>query len=236
MMKPRILIVDDEWKMRHLLKLYLKKDNYEIDEASDGSIALSMLNKNKYNLIILDLMLPGVDGWEVCRLIRQTDETIPILLLTARGDVKDKVLGFNIGADDYLTKPFMPEELVVRIQALLRRQKLSEGKQDSHKLIQYNDLQINQESREVHILGRKLDLTPKEFDLLVLLAKYPKRVFTRDILLEQIWKTEDFRDIRNVDAHIKNLREKFREGGLKYNSIKTVWGVGYKFNQPDENS
>lgn len=232
--EPRILIVDDEWNMRHLIKLYLKNENFDTDEAINGTEALSLIKQNKYNLIILDLMLPGVDGWEVCRKIRETDEGTPILMLTARGDVSDKVLGFQTGADDYLTKPFIPEELVVRIQALLRRQRMTEKQENRKPVIQYEGLQLNKESREVQINGNQLELTQKEFDLIFILAQHPKRVFTRDILLEQIWKTDDYRDIRTVDTHIKNLREKIRDAGLQYNVINTVWGVGYKFKQPHE--
>lgn len=237
MNKPKLLIVDDEFNMRHLIRLYLKPLNFEIDEASEGQAALSFFSQNEYSLIILDLMLPGIDGWEVCRKIREKKEEIPILMLTARGEVKDKVLGFQTGADDYLTKPFSPEELVVRIQALLRRSKRSTANHDQNQSsIQFKDLTINQESREVLVKEHPIELTPKEFSLLALLSFHPKKVFTREILLEQIWQLEDYRDIRTVDTHVKNLREKLRVAGLTYNTIKTIWGVGYKFDQPDVNT
>lgn len=236
MEKPKILVIDDEWNMRHLINLYLKEGRYEIDEADDGQMGLTLLHKTNYSLIILDIMLPGVDGWEVCRKIRETNKSIPILMLTARSDIKDKVYGFHTGADDYLTKPFEPEELVVRVQALLRRQNLLKGEEESSNVLHFDHLKISQDNREVLINSTKLDLTPKEFNLITLLARHPKRVFTRDILLQQIWESDDYIDIRTVDTHIKNLREKFREAGLSYNVIKTVWGVGYKFNQPTNQS
>ncbi|TRM12138.1 response regulator transcription factor [Lentibacillus cibarius] len=225
-MKHKILIVDDEWNMRNLIRIHLSNENYELDEAADGKGVVKKVQHLEYDLIILDIMLPDMDGWGVCSTIRKTNQT-PILMLTARNDVEDRVRGLNLGADDYLSKPFAPEELVARVNALLRRQEIrNENKTNIH----FENLSINSESREVMVSGKPVELTPKEFDILYLVASQPKRVFTRDMLLDKIWHPSDFRDLRAVDTHVKNIREKLRKSGLTYNPIKTVWGVGYKFN------
>ncbi|KAA0956087.1 response regulator transcription factor [Planococcus sp. ANT_H30] len=230
-MKNKILVVDDEWNMRNLVKIYLSKEHYQVDEARGGHEAIQMARQNSYDLLVLDIMLPDIDGWEVCSAIRQTTQ-VPILMLTARNDVQDRVRGLNIGADDYLVKPFAPEELVARVNALLRREKVKkEGAQGV--LVTFEDLLIDSESREVKVKSVSVELTPKEFDILYMAASQPKRVFTRDILLDTIWEPEDFRDLRTIDTHVKNVREKLRKAGLSYNPIKTVWGVGYKFNTQD---
>lgn len=227
-MKSKILVVDDEFNMRNLIKIYLSKEDFQLDEAKDGNEAIKMALKNTYNLIVLDIMLPDIDGWEVCSTIRKTSE-IPILMLTARDDIQDRVHGLNLGADDYLVKPFAPEELVARVNALLRRQRNIPEDQNGA-LLNFQDLLINQDSREVLVKGQQVDLTPKEFDILYAVARQPKTVFTRDLLLDKIWHSGDFRDLRAVDTHVKNIREKVRKAGLSYNPVKTVWGVGYKFN------
>lgn len=230
-MKNKILVVDDEWNMRNLVKIYLSKEHFEVDEARGGHEAIQLARQNSYDLLVLDIMLPDIDGWEVCSAIRQTMQ-LPILMLTARNDVQDRVRGLNLGADDYLVKPFAPEELVARVNALLRREK---GKKEGSQvvLLTFEDLVIDSESREVKVKEVAVELTPKEFDILYMAASQPKRVFTRDILLDTIWEPEDFRDLRTIDTHVKNIREKLRKAGLAYNPIKTVWGVGYKFNIQD---
>lgn len=220
----RILVVDDEKRMVELIKLYLEKENYLVDEAYDGQEALELLEKNKYNLVILDLMLPVVDGWSVCMEIRKKYE-IPVIMVTARGEEYDKVLGFELGADDYVVKPFSPRELVARVRALLRR---LGPKKEEHERLSFQHLVIDPDSRIVEVDDREIDLTPKEFDLLYFLAKNRDKVFTREKLLEEVWGYDFFGSLRTVDTHIKQLREKLgRSKAASY--INTVWGVGYKF-------
>ncbi|PMC35035.1 DNA-binding response regulator [Bacillus sp. UMB0899] len=219
--------------MRNLLKIHLST-HFEVEEASSGVEAFSVLKKKKVDLIILDLMMPEVDGWEVCKKIRETSQ-VPILMLTARGEIKDKVQGFTVGADDYLVKPFNTEELLVRAKALIRRSTLSsESNLISDGVIQISDLKIDQKERQVYIKNNALELTPKEYDLVQLLVLNPKTIFTRDMLMDHIWGIHDVLDIRTVDSHVKNVREKFRKHDLSFNPIKTVWGKGYKFQAPDE--
>ncbi|MBM7570558.1 response regulator transcription factor [Aquibacillus albus] len=231
-MTHKILVVDDEWNMRNLIKIYLLNETFDIDEASNGADAIWMVEQTRYDLLVLDIMLPDIDGWEVCSTIRKT-KNIPILMLTARNDMKDKVFGFDIGADDYLTKPFAPEEMVARVKALLRRSNRTVMEEEDT-LLFIGELSINSESREVKLNEHLIDLTPKEFDILYLIAAHPKRVFTREILLDKVWPTNEFRDARAVDTHVKNLREKLRKAGLSFNPIKTVWGVGYKLFTPED--
>ncbi|WP_188456532.1 response regulator transcription factor [Virgibacillus oceani] len=227
-MKNKILVVDDEWNMRNLVKIYLSKENFDVEEAKDGNGAIKMVQQTHYNLMVLDIMLPDIDGWEVCSTIRKTNQ-MPILMLTARNDIKDRVHGLNLGADDYLIKPFAPEELVARVNALLRRKNVKI--EDTNETILYfENLTIDGESREVEVNDIPVELTPKEFDILYSVASQSKRVFTREILLDKIWYSNEFRDLRAIDTHVKNIREKLRKIGLPYNPIKTVWGVGYKFN------
>ncbi|PWA12512.1 DNA-binding response regulator [Pueribacillus theae] len=227
-MKPyKLLIVDDEWNMRNLIKIYLKKENVQLTEARNGKEALSFIEKNGFDLILLDIMMPDMSGWEVCKEVRKARD-IPILMLTARTDVKDIVRGLNGGADDYLTKPFAPEELIARVNALLRRTKKMD-KANANRSLSFKDLTIDFESRTVLVNGEPAGLTPKEFELLYLLATHPKRVYTRDMLIERIWGPEHFRDDRTVDTHVKNIREKIRNKNLSYDPIQTVWGVGYQF-------
>ncbi|WP_050182610.1 response regulator transcription factor [Domibacillus robiginosus] len=235
-MKKKLLIVDDEWNMRNLLKIYLTKD-FEITMAVDGEEAVALVKKNSFDLIILDVMMPGKDGWEVCEEVREF-KTTPILMLTARNDTKDKVHGLEIGADDYLIKPFEPEELLARVKALLRRSELSNEKsekEENNSIVYGNGfLQIDQDGHSVLIAGEKLELTPKEYKLLHTIASNPKRVFTREVLLDVLWGYNDSRDTRTVDSHVKNIRIKIKEKGSDYNPFETVWGVGYKFHEPDE--
>ncbi|MDO6449442.1 response regulator transcription factor [Oceanobacillus profundus] len=231
-MKDKILVVDDEWNMRNLIKIHLSKTNVDIDEAKTGKEALQMVDKTPYNIMILDIMLPDIDGWEVCTTVRET-RNLPILMLTARNEIKDRVHGLNIGADDYLTKPFAPEELVARVTALIRRQKMIDKKIGTS-ILHFKDLSIDIESRTAMVKDIPIELTPKEFDILYLFASQPRRVFTRDIILDKIWSTNEFRDVRAIDTHVKNIRVKLRKSGLHNSPIKTVWGVGYRFSNTEE--
>jgi len=228
MQKIHVLVVDDEWNMRNLLKIYLAKNGLRVTEASSGNEALEYIGQTPFDIILLDVMMPDMDGWEVCKKIRETKQT-PILMLTARTETKDKVLGFHAGADDYVVKPFEPEELMARVFALLRRSSLTETTNVSEKSIFYPNIEINPSARQVRIKNESVECTPKEFDLLRFVAEYPNRAFTREMLLEQVWGIDYFGDIRTVDTHVKNIREKLRKAGLSYNPIQTVWGIGYKF-------
>ncbi len=228
MSKIKILLVDDEWNMRNLIRIYLMKEGFEVKEASSGYEALSMMKQYSFDLILLDVMMPGMDGWQVCKTIRET-ETIPIILLTARTETKDKVLGLGIGADDYLTKPFEPEELLARVYSLLRRSMINQLNKLQETMIEHQNLRISPEAREIYIHDVSIDFTPKEFDLLLYLAQNIKRSFSREELVERLWGYEYSGDARVVDTHIKNIREKLQRSGLGYNPIQTVWGVGYKF-------
>ncbi|MED4779362.1 response regulator transcription factor [Brevibacillus choshinensis] len=227
MNKLQVLIVDDEWNMRNLLRIYFSKNGFEVTEAKNGYEAVALSDKQLFDIIILDIMMPDLNGWEVCTKIREKKDT-PIIMLTARNETRDKVKGLQIGADDYLVKPFEPEELLARVFALLRRANTMEPTLEK-KVISHYDLAIEPEGRQVLVQGKPVEFTPKEFDLLLLLAEQPGRVYDRDVLLEQIWCYDFLGDIRTVDTHIKNIREKLRRAGLSFKPIQTVWGVGYKF-------
>ena len=222
----KILVVDDESHMRQLVRIYLQNAGYMVDEAVDGPMALERLEEGRPQLVVLDLMMPGMDGFEVCQHIRGIDPEIPILMLTARTAVEDKVIGLSFGADDYLIKPFDGRELVARVQVLLRRVHL-----DKEQILQVEGigLQIDLAGRTVVIGESQVALTPKEFELLVLLARRPGKTFTREEILERIWNYEYEGEQRTVDSHVKNLREKLRDAGVVRDPLKTVWGVGYKF-------
>ncbi len=225
----KVLVVDDEEKIRELVITYLAAEGFTAEGAADGSQAVEALTVKGYDLVILDLMMPGMDGWSVCREIRKISD-IPVIILTARGDEIDRILGLELGADDYVVKPFSPRELVARVKAVLRRTRKQEPEAaEREKDIQYNGLRINRASREVTVNGRLLQLTPKEYDLLLNLAGSPGRVFTREQLLENVWGYNFFGEARTVDTHITRLREKISRvpGSRQY--IHTVWGVGYKF-------
>ena len=228
MAKIQVLVVDDEWNMRNLLRIYLMKEGFEVKEASSGYEALSMMKQHSFELLILDVMMPGMDGWQVCKAVRET-ETMPILMLTARSETKDKVHGLGLGADDYITKPFEPEELLARVFSLLRRSMINQAHKLQEPAIIFHNLKINAEAREVHIHEESVDFTPKEFDLLLYLGQHSQRTFSREELVERLWGYEYTGDARVVDTHIKNIREKFQRAGLGYDPIQTVWGVGYKF-------
>ncbi|WP_346010374.1 response regulator transcription factor [Paenibacillus sp. SYP-B3998] len=190
--------------------------------------ALEAVRQQHFDMIILDIMMPDMDGWEVCKRIRESYNTL-ILMLTARTETSDKVRGLNLGADDYVVKPFEPEELIARVFALIRRALIAQTSEQEIKKIVHPNLAISPDARTVTIKDQNVDLTQKEFDLLCLLADNPHRAYTRDMLLEKLWGHDFFGDVRTVDSHIKNIRDKTRKSGLDYNPIQTVWGVGYKF-------
>jgi two-component system response regulator ResD len=223
-----ILVVDDEEHIRELVRLYMEKDGYTVAVAADGEEAVQKAKQLHPQLIILDIMLPKLDGWDVCREVRKFSE-IPIIMLTAKGEEFDKVLGLELGADDYLTKPFSPRELVARVKAILRRA-VPEESVSNEDLLSFPGLTINQSSREVMVDEREATLTPKEFDLLWFFAKNPGKVFTREQLLTAVWGYDYYGDLRTVDTHIKRLREKVERDSSKPSPhVKTIWGVGYKF-------
>ncbi len=211
--------------MRQLVRIHLTGAGHHVLEAGSGRAALDVLEKEKVSLVVLDVMMPDMDGWETCSKIREFFPNLPVLMLTARTVVEDKVAGLNMGADDYLTKPFDARELVARVGALLRR---TTGEISA---LVFSDigLSIDVDGRTVEVLGQSIPSTPKEFDLLLLLAKRPGKTFTREELLELVWGFDYFGDNRTVDSHIKNIREKLRNAGLDHDPIVTVWGVGYKF-------
>lgn len=219
-----ILIVDDESQMRQLLTLYLKQYDYELDEAIDGLEAIEKIEKNEYDLIILDIMMPNMDGWETLEKVREFSD-VPILMLTAKGNTEDKVIGLTSGADDYLVKPFEEAELVARIQALLRR--TSKTKEQTE-VIKYKGMTINPIAREVNYLDNSVKLTQTEFDLLYLLIVNKGRVYSRDQLIENVWGIEFTGDDRTIDSHVRNLRNKLKDAGISEQIVQTVWGVGYK--------
>ncbi|MBV1819517.1 response regulator transcription factor [Anaerosalibacter bizertensis] len=227
MVDTKILIVDDEKLFVKGLKYSLEQDDYIIETAFDGKEAIEKVKKKRYDLIILDLMLPGIDGLEVCQKIRQ-DSQVPIIMLTARGEDINKILGLEYGADDYLTKPFNILELKARIKAILRRVNMK-STNITDQVIQIDDFKINTLGRKLTIHGNEVNLTAKEFDLLLLLASNPGKVFTREELLETIWGYEYFGDLRTVDVHIRRLREKIEEDSGQPEYILTKWGVGYYF-------
>lgn len=225
--KPKILIVDDEENICELVRLYIEKEGFQAVIANDGQEAVAKFNNEKPDLILLDIMLPVKDGWQVCREIRAVS-TVPIIMLTAKGETFDKVLGLELGADDYVVKPFEPKELIARIRAVLRRSSGGESEKTDEDELVFDGLRINQSTYEVYIDEKKVEMPPKEFELLYFLAKNTNKVFTRDQLLDEIWGYEFFGDSRTVDVHIKRIREKL-EGENRTWSLKTVWGVGYKF-------
>ena len=223
--KQTILVVDDDPNIAQLVKLYLEKEGYEVNVEGRGDEAVAAFQKNPPNLMLLDIMLPGMDGWQVCRAIRQTS-SIPIIMLSAKDETFDKVLGLELGADDYITKPFEGKELVARVKAVLRRAGPSETEKD---ILSFPGLSISLEKYEVYYQGKLLDMPPKELEVLYFLASHQNRVFTREQLLEQVWGFDFFGDSRTVDVHIKRLREKLQDSETLGWQIRTVWGVGYKF-------
>ena len=226
--KQRILIADDDGNIAELISLYLTKEGYEVRKAADGREALQLVNSFNPNLLILDIMMPELDGYEVCREVRKTSQ-VPIIMLTAKGETFDKVLGLELGADDYMVKPFDTKELIARVKAVLRRLE-SKGETTNTKKLTYPELVINLSNYSVTFHDKEIEMPPKELELLFFLAANPNQVFTREQLLNQIWGYEYYGDTRTVDVHIKRIREKINgeDENLGW-SIKTVWGVGYKF-------
>ncbi len=226
--KQKILIVDDDNNIAELISLYLVKECFETRICNDGESAINAYDTFKPNLILLDLMLPGIDGYQVCREIR-TKSQIPIIMLSAKGEVFDKVLGLEMGADDYMEKPFDSKELVARVKAVLRRYKPQtvEVQESNDKVVRYPDLEINMTNYSVTYMGERVDMPPKELELLYFLAASPNHVFTREQLLDQIWGYEYIGDTRTVDVHIKRLREKLKDHDNW--RLATIWGIGYKF-------
>lgn len=226
--KQRILIVDDDNNIAELISLYLVKECFETRICNDGESAINSFDSFNPNLVLLDLMLPGIDGYQVCREIR-TRSQVPIIMLSAKGEVFDKVLGLEMGADDYMEKPFDSKELVARVKAVLRRYKpqVQEVQESDDKVVRYPDLEINMTNYSVTYMGERVDMPPKELELLYFLAASPNHVFTREQLLDQIWGYEYIGDTRTVDVHIKRLREKLNDHE-KWR-LATIWGIGYKF-------
>lgn len=235
--KQKVLIVDDDSNIAELISLYLTKECFETRMVEDGEEAIKAFEEFQPNLILLDLMLPGTDGYEVCRTVRKTS-SVPIIMLSAKGEVFDKVLGLELGADDYMIKPFDSKELVARVKAVLRRfQSVKEEAAESSpamapnaqtgEYVEYPDLLVNLTNYAVTYLGRTVEMPPKELELLYFLASHPNQVFTREQLLDHIWGYEYVGDTRTVDVHVKRLREKIKD--RENWSIATVWGIGYKF-------
>ncbi|HEY1456178.1 MAG TPA: response regulator transcription factor [Candidatus Dormibacteraeota bacterium] len=223
-MSSRIMVVDDEQHIVELARLYLTREGYEVEGVGDGAQALTRFRQIKPDLVILDIMLPGIDGLTICKEIRKQSQ-VPIIMLTARDEVTDKVVGLEVGADDYLTKPFHPQELVARAKALLRRAKLEP---DQPKLVRAGKLEVDLERHEVRHGKDRVQLRPKEFDLLTLLARHPGRVFQRSELLDLVWGYDFPGYTRTVDVHVQQLREKLAGAKIVDPSIQTVWGVGYR--------
>jgi DNA-binding response OmpR family regulator len=225
----RILVVDDESSIRDVLTRYLEREGYRVEVAADGPAALYATTQIAPDLIVLDLMLPGLDGLEVCQRLRAVS-MVPIIMLTARDEEADKVRGFTTGADDYITKPFSPAELVLRIKAVLRRVEAAIAPiQAQSDLLRFGSLTIAPAYRRVEVAGRVIDLSAREFDLLLYLASHPGQVFTRNQLLQQVWDFDYYGDSSTVTVHISRLREKLEPDPTHPSYIKTVWGVGYKF-------
>ena len=227
--KQKILIVDDDENIAEIISLYLTKECFETKLSPDGESALNDFKSFEPDLILLDIMLPGIDGYGVCREIRAVSQT-PIIMLSAKGEVFDKVLGLELGADDYMEKPFDSKELVARVKAVLRRYKAAppaEKEENTVKEVSYPDLKINLTNYSVEYMGSLVDMPPKELELLYFLASSPNHVFTREQLLDQLWGYEYVGDTRTVDVHIKRLREKINDN--EHWRIATIWGIGYKF-------
>ena len=226
--KQKILIVDDDNNIAELISLYLIKECFETRICNDGESAINTFDTFNPNMVLLDLMLPGIDGYQVCRELRVKSQ-VPIIMLSAKGEVFDKVLGLEMGADDYMEKPFDSKELVARVKAVLRRYKPQqvEPQQSNDKVVRYPDLEINMTNYSVTYMGERVDMPPKELELLYFLAASPNHVFTREQLLDQIWGYEYIGDTRTVDVHIKRLREKLSDHA-KWR-LATIWGIGYKF-------
>lgn len=233
----RILVVDDEDRIRRLIRMYLEREGYDIEEAEDGDTALTKALETDYDLILLDLMLPGMDGIDVCEQVRKKKAT-PIIMLTARGEEANRIQGFEVGADDYVVKPFSPREVVHRVKALLRRASATaylKTEQVASNALVFPDLTIDHDAHRVVAGGVEVNLTPKEYELLHYLAQSPDKVFSREDLLKNVWHYDFFGDLRTVDTHVKRLREKLNRVSPEAAAmIATVWGVGYKLEVPKD--
>ncbi len=230
MAAEKILVVDDDTNICELLRLYLEKEGYEVVLAHNGADAVTAFRELSPSLMLLDIMLPVLDGWQVCREVRKFSDN-PIIMLTAKGETFDKVLGFELGADDYVVKPFDAKEVMARVKAVLRRSGSSAAQTDI-KEVRYDKLSINLTNYELRVDNKKIDTPPKELELIYHLASNPNRVFTRDQLLDEVWGFDYYGDSRTVDVHVKRLREKL-EGVSEKWELKTVWSVGYKFETKD---
>ncbi|RYG73640.1 response regulator transcription factor [Lentibacillus lipolyticus] len=228
----KILVVDDEDRIRRLVRMYLEKEDFVVEEAADGTEALELGQNNDYDLILLDIMMPGMDGIEVAKELRK-DKTTPIIMLTAKGEESDRVQGLEVGSDDYIVKPFSPREVVLRVKAILRRvssHDYNEAETPTKNLMVFPHLTIDYDAHRVTADGNEVGLTPKEYELLCFLAEEPDKVFSREVLLKEVWEYEFFGDLRTVDTHVKRLREKLTKVSKEAaKMIVTVWGVGYKF-------
>jgi DNA-binding response OmpR family regulator len=225
MAQNTILIIDDDENICKIISLYLEKDGFKAVSANDGAEGLKIFAEEKPDLIILDIMMPVMDGWDTLKELRKTSN-VPVIMLSAKGETFDKVLGLELGADDYIVKPFEPKEMIARVKAVIRR---SDKKEDAEeKIIKYDNLTIDLSDYRVVYAGEELDMPPKEIELLYFLASKPNKVFTREQLLQQVWDFDFYGDSRTVDVHIKRIREKLGDDNNSW-QIKTVWGVGYKF-------
>ncbi|MTI83202.1 MAG: response regulator transcription factor [Firmicutes bacterium] len=234
-MKNTVLIADDEEKICQIVKKYLEKEDFNVIECSNGLDAIEEFKKCSPDLVVLDIMMPGADGWEVCRELRKTSD-VPIIMLTAREDEIDRILGLEMGADDYVVKPFSPRELVARVKAVLRRAVDKSSSQDKKSILTFEGISINLDTRKVIINDQNVTLTPKEFDILYILAGSPGRIFSRENILESVWGYNYLGDARTVDTHINRLREKLATASNETSYVNTVWGVGYKFEPPSEDN
>lgn len=226
MSEKKALIIEDDQNISELIRLYLEKDGFEVTEAANGALGISEFERVRPDIVLLDLMLPVLDGWDVCREIRASSNT-PIIMLTAKTETPDVVSGLEMGADDYITKPFEAPALIARVHAVLRRSESAKDEEPARQLV-FDKLIIDMDSFELVIAGKKVDAPPKEMDLLFHLASSPNRVFTRNQLLDEVWGFDYFGDTRTIDVHVKRLRSKL-EGVSEQWSLKTVWSVGYKF-------
>lgn len=231
MTNAKILVADDDRNICELLRMYLEKEGFAVVLAGNGEEALSKFDEEEPDILLLDVMMPKLDGWQVCRELRKKSEC-PIIMITAKGETFDKVLGLELGADDYVVKPFEPKEIVARVKAVLRRTGKASAENDK-KEVSFDKLTVNMTKYELKVDGKVVDTPPKELELLFHLASNPNRVYTRDQLLDEVWGFEYYGDSRTVDVHIKRLREKL-EGVSEKWSLKTVWGVGYKFETKDD--
>ena len=230
----RVLVVDDEPNIREVVELYLRRDGFDVEIAADGEAALVAIERKIPDLVVLDLMMPTVDGLEVTRALRQSDFDIPIIMLTAKSEESDRILGLELGADDYVTKPFSPKELVARVKAVLRRASARPLVDPQAQPLNRAGLRVNPSTRQVWVSdGQEVVLTAKEFDLLWFLMSYPGQVFSRDQLLDNVWGYDFFGDASTVTVHVRRLREKIEQNPDKPRYILTVWGVGYKFAADD---